>query len=219
MEQVGYKKFITKNILSMPTGVPIYTDNLAKELAEQFHLDIRKAKGLVNVNMNRILKTIDLERFRKGIYYKTKVTPFGKSKLNPDLIVRNSYIYKDGETIGYESGATFMNQIGLTTQLAKNRYLVTNAYKRNGSKVDERLHLAIKKPITAINDFNVRYLQILDAIENKENVPIDATNREKILLGYIKNSKLEFEKLLAYASKYYGKETLLRLGEIAAREL
>jgi hypothetical protein len=35
----------------------------------------------------------------------------------------------------------------------------------------------------------------------------------------VKDNNLNFEKLVAYASKYYRKETLLRVGEIVAGEL
>ncbi|MEI7962132.1 MAG: hypothetical protein WCI04_07390, partial [archaeon] len=119
MDHVGYGQYIANNIISLPYGVPIYTEDLANDLAKQFHIDIGQAKGLVNVNINRIAQNVDLERFQKGIYFKIKETPFGKTKLNPAYIVQNAYLRKNEETIGYETGATFMNQIGLTTQMAK----------------------------------------------------------------------------------------------------
>jgi len=149
----------------------------------------------------------------------TEKTPFGETKINPAYIIRNTFLKKDDETIGYETGATFMNQIGLTTQMAKHRFIVTNIFNRNGCKVDEKLNVIIRKPYTIVTNDNYQYLQILDVIENKEKVPVDADNPNRIILEYVKRSKLDIIKLLAYASKYYGKETLRRLGEIAASEL
>lgn len=219
MEQVGYGQYIVDNILRLPFGVPIYTEDIASDLAKQFDIDLEKAKGLVNVNLKRIADNSDLERYQKGIYYKAQATPFGKTKLNPVHVARDAYIYKNGVTIGYETGASFLNQIGLTTQMAKYKYYATNVFKQNGSRVDEKLNVVIRKPIVAVTEENHLYLQLLDAIENKDKVSIDALHPEKIILDYIKNNKLDFVKIVVYASKYYRKEILLRIGEIAASEL
>jgi len=219
MEQVGYGQYIADNIFRLPFGVPIYTEDIASDLAKQFDIDLEKAKGLVNVNLKRIADSSDLERYQKGIYYKVQVTPFGKTKLNPAHVARNAYLYKDGMIIGYETGATFLNQIGLTTQIAKYKYYATNVFKHNGSRVDEKLNVVIRKPTTAVTEENQLYLQLLDAIENKDKVPIETPNPEKIILDYLRNNNLDFVKLVAYASKYYRKEILLRIGENAASEI
>jgi len=219
MEQIGYGQYISDNILRLPFGVPIYTEDIANDLARKFDIDIEKAKGLVNVNLKRITDSSDLERYQKGIYYKAQVTPFGKTKLNPAQVTRDTYIYINGLTIGYETGATFLNQIGLTTQIAKYKYYVTNAFKQNGSRVDEKLNMVIRKPPTEVTEENYLYLQLLDAIENKDKVPIDALHPEKSIFDHIKKNNLNFVKLVAYASKYYKREILLRIGEIAASEL
>jgi hypothetical protein len=219
MEQVGYGQYIGDIIHRLPIGVPIYTENIAESLAKRFKIDLGKAKGLVNVNLKRIADDNNLERYQKGIYYKAQKTPFGKTKLNPDYIARDMYICKNGRTIGYETGASFLNKIGLTTQIAKYKYYATNVFKQNGSRVDKKLNILIRKPIVMVTDENYRYLQILDVIENKDKVSIDALHPEKIIFNYIKDNNLDFEKLVAYASKYYRKETLLRVGEIVACEL
>lgn len=219
MERAKYGQYIADNILSIPFGVPIYTENIARDLANQFDIDLEKAKGLVNVNLKRIADSSGLERYQKGIYYKTQATPFGKTKLNPAHVVRDAYLYKKGRVIGYETGASFLNQVGLTTQMAKYKYYATNVFKQNGSRVDEKLNVVIRKPVMSVTEGNYLYLQLLDAIENKDKAPIDAIHPEKIILDYIRNNNLDFVKLVAYASKYYRKETLLRIGDIAAKEV
>lgn len=219
MEQVGYGQYIADNILCLPFGVPIYTEDIANDLVKQFDIDLEKAKGLVNVNLKRIADSSGLERYQKGIYYKAQETSFGKTKLNPAHVARDAYLYKNGVTIGYETGASFLNQIGLTTLMAKYKYYATNVFKHNGSRVDEKLKVVIRKPTVVVTDENHLYLQLLDAIENKDKVSIDALHPEKIIFDHIKNNKLDFVKLVAYANKYYRKEILLRIGEIAASEL
>jgi hypothetical protein len=219
MEQVGYGQYIADIILRSPIGVPIYTENIAEEIANQYQIDLEKAKGLVNVNLKRIADSNDLERYQKGVYYKAQTTPFGKTKLNPAYIARDAYIYKNGMTIGYETGASFLNKIGLTTQIAKYKYYATNVFKQNGSRVEEKLNVVLRKPKLEVTEENYQYQQLLDAVENRDKIPIDACYSERIILDYIENNSLDFKKLVAYASKYYRKETLLRIGEIAASEL
>lgn len=219
MEQIGYGQYIAENILHLPFGVPIYTEDMARGLAKQFDIDMKKAKGLVNVNLKRLADNNDLKRYQKGIYYKAKITPFGKAKLNPAYVIRDIYLNKNGVVIGYETGATFLNQIGLTTQIAKYKYCATNAFKQNGSRIDEKLKVVIRKPPVKVTEQNYQYLQLLDAIENKDKIPIDVHHPEKIILNYIRKNQLDFIKLVAYAGKFYRKEILLCIGKIAASEL
>ena len=73
----------------------------------------------------------------------------------------------------------------------------------------------IQKPRTRITEDNYLYLQILDAIANKDKVAFDVPQPEKIFLDYINVRKLDFVKLVGYARKYYNKETQARISEIA----
>lgn len=219
MAQAGYGRYVADNILGLPCGVPIYTEDIAANLAGQFNIDIKKAKSLVNVYLKRIVDNSDLKRYRKGIYYRAETTPFGGTRLNPAYIINDVYLHKHGKTIGYETGASFLNRIGLTTKIAKYKYYATNAFKQTGSRIDKKLNIALRKPKATVTEENHRYLQLLDALENKDKVPFDALHPERIFLDYIKNNGLDFVKLAAYASKYYRKEVLLRLGEFAANDL
>jgi hypothetical protein len=79
-----------------------------------------------------------------------------------------------------------LNKIGLTTQIVKYKYYATNVFKQNGSRVDKKLNILIRKPIVMVTDENHRYLQILDVIENKDKSPIDSLHPEKIIFNYIK---------------------------------
>jgi len=183
-------------------------DNLVRE----FNIDITQAKKIANVNLKRIADHQDLERFQKGIYYKAQLTLFGKTKLNPISVAIRTYVVNpNNEIIGYETGPSFLNKIGLTTQIAKNKYFATNLYQRNGSRVDKNLNVVIRKPPIKVTTDNYKYLQLLDAIENKDNTVIDAINPEKVIFNYIKKSNLDFMKLIVLASKYYKKEVLLQM--------
>jgi hypothetical protein len=216
MKQIGYKQFITDYVRGITYNKPIYNSDIAGNLASHFNIDLRQAKTLVNVNLPRIADTCDLVRYRKGIYYRSQDTVFGKTKLNSALINRDRYIQRDGIVTGYETGAAFFNRIGLTTQIPKYQKYVTNAFKHRGSRTDKKLQVIIKKPKTKITEENYRYLQILDAIENKDKIPIDVENPEKVMRGYIDSKEILLGKLVEYAGKYYNKTTQLRVVRIIA---
>lgn len=215
MKRIGYKQYIAEYIFRLPFNIPIYTEGIAFNLAGHFNIEVGQAKTLVNVNLPRIADTYDLVRYQKGIYYRAQNTPFGKTKLNPALIIRDRYTQKSGVVTGYETGASFLNQIGLTTQIPKYKKYATNAFNQFGVKENKKLMVIIQKPRTHITEDNYLYLQILDVITNKDKVAFDVPQPEKIILDYINARKLDFIKLVGYAGKYYNKKTQLRISEIA----
>jgi hypothetical protein len=219
MKRIGYKQYIEEYVSCLPYNNPIYTEDIAFNLAGHFNIEVGQAKGLVNVNLLRIADNYDLVRYQKGIYFRTQNTPFGKTKLNPALINRDRYTQKGGVVTGYETGASFLNQIGLTTQIPKYKKYATNAFNQFGGKENKKLMVIIQKPRTHITEDNYLYLQLLDAITNKDKVTFDVPQPEKIILDYINARKLDFIKLAGYAGKYYNKETQLRICKIAVVSL
>ena len=216
MKRIGYKQFITEYISGLPYNIPIYTEDVARKLANHFAIGLEQAKTLINVNLPRLAKTYDLVRYQKGIYYKAQNTAFGKTKLNPVLINRDLYTRKDGKITGYETGASFLNQIGLTTQIPKFRKYATNTFKQYGCRVNKKGMVILQRPPAEITADNYLYLQLLDAIANKDKIIFDARQPEKIFLDYIYDKNLDFQKLVGYAGKYYNKKTQIRISEIVA---
>ncbi len=214
MVRKGYKQFITNQILAHPYNTPIYTTEIAEELATYFHLTLKQAKELVNVNLPRIAEACKLVRFRKGIYYRAEDTVFGRAKLNPILVNRDRYLVRNGQVIGYETGATFLNQLGLTTQIPRYRRYATNQFKYRGSRTDKKLQLTIQKPKTVVNQENYQYLQLLDAIENKEKVAYDVPHPEKRIYDYIHEKGLDIKRLFEFAKEYYNETTCKKIFDI-----
>jgi len=219
MKRIGYKQYIAEHVFCLPFNIPIYTEDIALNVADHFNIELGQAKALVNVNLPRIADNCGLVRYQKGIYYRAQNTPFGKTKLNPALINRDRYTQKGGVVTGYETGASFLNQIGLTTQIPKYKKYATNAFTQFGAKENNKLMVIIQKPRTHITEDNYLYLQILDAITNNDKVTFDVPQPEKIFLDYINARKLDFVKLVGYAGKYYNKKTQLRISDIAVAGL
>lgn len=74
----------------------------------------------------------------------------------------------------------------------------------------------IQKPQAQITAENYLYLQLLDAIANKDKVTFEAHQPEKIIHDYIHDKNLDIRKLVGYAGKYYNKKTQLHICEIVA---
>ena len=211
----GYGNCIVKYIEQLPTGTPILTEEIVDLLVKEFHIDEDHAKKIVNTNLNR-LKGKVIENFKKGIYYKPKFTAFGKSPLNPNQVATKMFLKDKDEIIGYETGASLIQQLGLTTQIPKYRYIATNKYTGKGKRVLEDLKLVVRRPRMRVTKDNVLYLQLIDALENKDNVKIDAHNPYRIMSEYIEKYQLDYGKLMAIVKTGYSKEVLLRLSELAA---
>lgn len=210
-----YIDFIKNLLDNYDVGKPIYSSDIACILAEQFDISKEKAGAAIAVNMKRIIeKNIkpNLRFYRKGIYYLTDITPFGEVCINTEQLILDKYLC---DNQGYEGELTFFYRIGLTTQIPRNRELVTNQAK-NCVRYDERLDITIRPPKTKITAENRLYLQLLDALENMERVPIDNTQPYQTMAAYIKKIGLRYEVLLALADRYYNKGILRHLARTAS---
>lgn len=216
MKRKVYQQFIIERLNLYTQNTPIYTVEIANALAIQFNLDIDHARGLVNVALPRIAEEFALVRYQKGVYYRAQKTVFGLTKLNPALVNRDRYVNHQGEIIGYETGAAFLNRIGLTTQIPKYKKFATNQFKHRGTRTDKNLQVIIRKPKCQVTTENFEYLQVLDAIENKDRVAIDHPEPEKELYAYITKKDLDINRLFKIAEENYNQNTRNRIFSIIA---
>ena len=218
MKRTGYSEYLIEYVNRTIPGVPIFSEDTAREVAVHFGISTEQAKKTVNVTLKRLADREDsqLIRFDKGIYYRPKMTAFGPSKLNPMQIFIKTYIKKGMNVFGYETGPSLLNQIGLTTQIPKYRYFATNLCQRYGDHVDTKLKVVVRRPLMNINAETRPYLQLLDALENKDKTPIDVENAQQRLAKFAVQYHLDFKKLIAFAKKYYSKEVVWQVAELAA---
>lgn len=209
-----YQGYIVEQIKNTKPGVPIYTAALAELLAKEYSLDIQKANAATSVAMKRIFDGNMLENLRfyqRGIYYFTVKTPFGEMSINKELLIQHKYVLPD---IGYETGYNLLHRMGLTTQIPTQRVFATNKAK-DCVREDKSLGIFVKPPKTEITATNKIYLQFLDAVELMDKAPIDETDPYTLLARYIEKENIRFDHLLAFADKYYGKNTILQIAHIA----
>lgn len=153
-------------------------------------------------------------RYKKGVYYKTEDTPFGKAGIKYPELIKRAYLQDGNEIIGYETGPSFMNKIGLTTQMPNYTYLATERIKN--SYVDKKSGICLIKPVVNITNENYRYLQFLDMLENRMNVTIENENYREVLRNHMMRFDLSFEGLIGYARFYNNQNVFIKLSELAA---
>ena len=210
-----YIEFISDLLSRINVGMPIYTKQISYEMSKEYNLSEKDAAAAVSVALKRIMdgnKIPELRLYQKGIYYKTKITSFGEIGINQEQLISDKYILPH---IGYETGLTIINRLGLTTQIPKERMIATNLAK-DCVRTDKKLGVTIKPPKTPINAQNKKYLQLLDTLELLDKTPIDEEEPYKIIANYIQNENLQYGKLLAYADSYYNKKTIFHLAHTAS---
>lgn len=205
------KKIIEEYINKAPVNEPILTTDIYNYVLF-FAPNLDKAR--FNLYMQRFEKNReDLKRFQKGIYYKAANTPFGNTHINKQCIIKAKYLNENNNIIGYETGPSLMNNIGLTTQMPALTYIATN--KARYHQVINDLQICIVKPVVFVREENYRYLQFLDILDNKFKVNIEADNYYGILRNLINKYNLSFEKLVGYARYYKNNDVYKKLSEIA----
>lgn len=189
---------------------PIFMNDIYKYIKNK--VEVENEMSINTCVARYVNNNPDIKRFRKGIYYKTKNTPFGAVPIDYKALVSRLYLNDGGIIIGYIDYKILAQKLGLTTQLCKKNYYVTN--NNRSLLIDETIEL--KKPVIEVNNDNYMYLEVLDLIENKDGIPYDCDIPEDIIYKYIVDNNLSFEKLLHYALYYKNSNSLLlKLAKLA----
>lgn len=141
----------------------------------------------------------DIIRFDTGVYYLPKASRIlKKSYLDPMKVIIRKYIKNAGETYGYFSGATFANQIGLTTQMPTVLEIVTSRESTKGRIVTVGSQkVRLKRPSIEITSENAGLLQLLDIV-SQANLYSEYPEQKmgEILKRYVRNQRYTRESLM-----------------------
>lgn len=178
---------------------------------EPIFLNDLKIEGLSENAMRQSVKRLVangfLERYDNGIYYIPKFGGLlGKSYLDPYLVIMRKYVRNNSETYGYVTGISFVNQLGLTTQMPGTIEIVTNKESTNGRTIMVgNQKVRIKKSAINISNQNAELLQLLDGINQAEKYT-ELTMKETIntILFYVKQKHFTKEQLSEVSSVLTG---------------
>ena len=210
-------KLVLEYIEQYPEDEPIFIEDIKKYIIQKCENDNNQENILKNINviLNRLKNKGIIKAEYKGVYYKPIISMFGAVPLNTNKLRKLKYLEdKDGNIKGYIVGAKLFNKLGLTTLVPNVTDIVTNECKYH-KQYDEKLRTYITKPKIEITNENYRYLQFIDILDNKDNIPIDAPNADEILYRIIEECKLDFEKIIKYARETNNRKVLDKLFVIA----
>lgn len=165
-----------------------------------FTTEVNKKEAIIKA-LNRMTASGKISKLSKGKYYKPENTPFGKLQPNQAQIVKD-LLEDNGKVIGYLTGYSIYNQLGLTTQVSNTIQIGKNEIRPNFKR--ERYAISFIKQKNTITKDSVPLLQILDAIRYIRKIP-DATIESscKRFLAILKTlSEKDTTSLIRLATKY-----------------
>lgn len=167
---------------------------------DDFNVDVNGIEALMKT-LSRFASEGKIRRLSRGRYYKPEFSEFGE--LHPDVYqVVKDLLEKDGKIIGYLTGFSVYNKLGLTTQVANIIQIGTGDEKKNISRGIYRIRFVKQK--NKINKENIPLLRILDAIKNIKEIPDANINNSCSVLSDIiqKLSDFELNQIIRLAKKY-----------------
>ena len=210
---MNYNKLLLNYINKCPYDEPIFIEEIKEYFKKNIKDNVDKILKIINVYINRLVDKNILVPILKGVYYKPIKGTFGYKKLDINKVITKKYI-KDDHIKGYYAGAYIFNKLGLTTQIPKEILIVTNECPNKNDYCNKKLGVIIRKPKIEINEDNYKYLQLFDILINKDNIKIEVDNEKEIIYKFIKENKLEMEKIFEYAKKADNIKTILKLYEM-----
>ncbi|MBD5393140.1 MAG: hypothetical protein HDR71_02490 [Lachnospiraceae bacterium] len=147
--------------------------------------------GLSEENLRYHLKKLTddgiLYRFEAGIYYLPKLNIFGeKMSITADMVALHKYVMRKGKRIGYYSGYTLANRMGLSTQVPFTEEITSNLAPAPIREVTiKNQKYILRRPVVEITDENVAILQFLDCLKDLEKCAEEEPKVcGRILTGY-----------------------------------
>lgn len=151
--------------------------------------------------LNRMAASGKIAKLSKGKYYKPELTPFGDILPSQKQVVKD-LLEENGKPVGYLTGYSIYNKLGLTTQVSNTIQIGKNDIRPNFKR--ERYTIAFIKQKNTITKESIPLLQILDAIRYIKKIP-DSNTRSSCLrfLEIVKGlNEKEISILIRSAMKY-----------------
>ncbi len=211
MKNIGYRNLLIQYIDRQEPDQPILTAQITRYVAGKTGLDEAEVKKAVNVNMARLEKADRISRIEKGVYCKKTKTAFGYYTPNKEILFCRQLLYDEDDVIGYETGLSVLNHLGLVSQMPKKKCIATNLYTK---RVPAGMQVEIRKPPVNITRTNYRYLQILDVIKDLDSAPVDAVRPKELLKETAKTLELNTDVLIFMARKFYNPKILIKTIDI-----
>ncbi|MBR0183170.1 MAG: hypothetical protein IJQ05_07855 [Bacteroidaceae bacterium] len=126
------------------------------------------ASASVIRKLNRMVEAGAITKLSKGRYYKPRQSEFGILMPSQEETVKD-LLWKDGRVIGYLTGFSVFNQLGLTTQISNVIEIGTNVRKNRMRRGNYVIRFVLQS--NPIKQADVPIFQLLDAICGIKDIP------------------------------------------------
>jgi hypothetical protein len=185
-------KIIYKKISDMPAGSVF--DYAQLEIAADKFVTAAQA-------LSRLTRTGVIFRLSKGKYYKPQQSKFGNSRPRESAIV-DSLTIRQNRRIGYLTGLSVYNQLGLTSQVS-NTLVIATTNPLQPREIEGYNVKYVKRNVSFLDE-DIPLLQLLDALRDIKTIPNSTPdNSFKILKDRIASlSKVKKERLVSLALSF-----------------
>jgi hypothetical protein len=176
-----------------------------------FITEVNQKEAVIKA-LNRLVAAGKIAKLSKGKYYKPETTPFGNLQPDQTQVVKD-LLEENGKTVGYLTGYSIYNSLGLTTQISNTIQIGKNevrpAFKRG------QYTISFIKQNNIITKENIPLLQILDAIRYIKKIPDTTISKScERLLVLLKNLTDSETSTLVRLSLKYPPSTRALLGTL-----
>jgi len=200
---VKVTEYIRNSIDRLPKGY-IFT-------YDYFDINVNKKEAIIKA-LNRMVISGKIKKLSKGKYFKPESTPFGTLQPSQEQIVRD-LLTKDGNVVGYLTGYSIYNKMGLTTQVSNIIQIGKN--QTRPKFIRERYTITFIKQKNIITKKNIPLLQILDSIRYIKKIPGTTIQKSCMrFLEIVRKLSLDNKKELIRLSLKYPPSTKALLGAL-----
>lgn len=179
--------------------------------SSDFTIEVNRLKA-VNKAINTLVAQGKIRRLSKGRFYKPLISKFGELQPDTYQIVKD-LIEKNGKPIGYLTGYSVFNDLGLTTQVPASLRIATRKEKKSITRGIYRISFV--KQENTITKENIPLFQLLDCLrffkEIPDTMPDNACKRLLILFKTLTPVQITTVKKLVLK---YNPATIAFLGAI-----
>ncbi len=165
--------------------------------------------GIAGNSLRPMLKALcdsgKLCRYDMGVFYLPgDIKIKGLVPISANTVAKCKYIEQKGRILGYYSGFTFANQIGLTLQVPFVQEIVSNEASAKVRAIEiKNQKFMLRKPKTKVTQDNYLVLQFLDLLADLDKY-VDGSLEDvaEILVQLVKKENITKEKIDAFIGLY-----------------
>lgn len=167
---------------------------------DDFSVSVDKVEALKKV-LSRLVASGKIVRLSKGQFYKPEISEFGPLR-PPEYQVVKDLLEDNRKIIGYLTGVSIYNKLGLTTQVSNTIQIGTNLERKTRNRGKYTIRFVRQK--NTIYRHNIYLLQILDSIRFIKKIPDTSIDNSCMRIKYLlKNLSVDASGDIAkYAIKY-----------------